>query len=92
MNDDKAPTKKFSPNKIVIALLMFLGLGFVINSVIGYNQRVETIQIKQERVVSSDMILEQNTVMAEQMKILLEKVTNLENKIDNLEKTGKINR
>ena len=81
--------KLITVNKIVMALIVFLGIGFLTNSFLNYSQNATTQTTLEERAVVGDEILKLNKNQSEQIKTLVEKVTNVETKLENLEKAGK---
>ncbi len=64
-------------------------MGFVINTSVSYNQRIETIQALESKIQIVEASYELHKQQTEQLNVLLEKVSNLEIKLEKLEKTGK---
>lgn len=85
MDEEKSVTK----NKIGIALILFVGLGFLINTFLSSNQSTVTQNTLEFRAQEHEEILQSNNKQDEKFKILIDKITNLETKLENLEKTGK---
>lgn len=92
MADEEVSDKRaggFSVNKFVVAVLIFMALGLLIEAVTSYSQRTVTQTTLENRAVVGDENLRLNKENNEMIKQLKEQVNNLENKLNNGENTGK---
>lgn len=86
--DEESP-KNFTINKFVIAIVLFIGLGFVITTTLSYYQGTSTQSVLEQRATVGDALFELNKQQSADIKLLTEKLDALTIKLENLEKAGK---
>lgn len=86
--DNETP-KTVTGSKLVITVILFIGLGLILNSLLTSNQVTGTHTTIEGRAEVGNEILKLTKDQTEQIKILSNSVANVETKLENLEKTGK---
>jgi methionine-rich copper-binding protein CopC len=84
--------KSFTANKLLFALVLFVALGFLLNTIFTYSQTSLTQSTLEDRAVVGDESLKLNREQSEQIKVLLEEIKIIKEKLENIEKSGKLNK